>query len=98
MQGTARLRADPPVLESVDLRPLSSQQLLVGRDELKVGGGGGIVVALQLGEEVLSQCAHRGVEQHAHALHRLPGCITWHLHVLHTIKHGCLSVSGVCIR
>ena len=57
------------MLESVDLRPLGSQQLLIGRDELKVGGGGGIVVALQLGEEVLSQGADRGVEEHAHALH-----------------------------
>ena len=69
MQALARLRADPPMLESVHLRPLGSQQLLVGRDELKVGGGRGIVVALQLGEEVLGQGAHRGMEEHAHALH-----------------------------
>lgn len=70
------------MLEGVNLRPLCSQQLLVGGDELQVGGGGGIVVALQLGQEVLSKGAYRGVEEHAHALHRLPGCVTWHLNIL----------------
>ena len=62
-------RANPPVLEGVDLGPLGRQQLLVGGDELQIGCGGGVVVTLQLSEEVLSQGAHRGMEEHAHALH-----------------------------
>ena len=78
------------MLESVDLSALGSQQGLVGGDELQVGGGGGVVVALQLGEEVLSQGTHRGVEQHAHALHRLPRLIARHLHILYH-SDDCLS-------
>ena len=78
------------MLESVDLGALGSQQGLVGGDELQVGGGGGVVVALKLGEEVLSQGAHRGVEQHAHALHCLPRLVARHLHILHR-GNDCLA-------
>ena len=57
------------MFEGVDLGPFGCQKLLVGGNELQVGGGGGVVMALQLREEVLGKIAHRGVEEHAHALH-----------------------------
>ncbi len=41
-----------PVLQGVHLGALGSQQVLVGGDQLQIGGGGGVVVALQLRQEV----------------------------------------------
>ncbi len=40
------------MLQGVDLGALGSQQVLVGGDELQIGGRSGIVVALQLRQEV----------------------------------------------
>ena len=40
------------MLQGVHLGALGSQQVLVGGDQLQIGGGGGIVVALQLRQEV----------------------------------------------
>ncbi len=52
LDEASREAEHPPVLQGVDLGALGSQQVLVGGDELQIGGGGGIVVALQLRQEV----------------------------------------------
>ena len=45
------------------------EQILVGVDELQVGGGGDVDVTSLLGQEALAQLLHALMEQHAQLRH-----------------------------
>lgn len=76
------------------LRSFGVQQSLEGGDELQIGGGGDIVVPLELVHEASGQLDGGGVESLAHVDAALPVLVR-HLHVLQEAAgHRLQSVLG----